>query len=280
MPTEPALPRHGVTGTDVTRTVTSADGTRIAFDQLGAGTPIIMAAGAFNTRSATDPLARVLCEQCMVINYDRRGRGDSGDTLPYAVDREIEDLAALIDEVGGSAAVFGYSSGGTLALKAAAGGLSISHLVLYEPPFRTAADDPGLPQDFPQQLSELIAADRRGDAVELYQTKAVRIPPPVVAQMRESPFRPHLEAIAHTLVYDATIVGDLSLPTELIASIATPALVLCGTGTSPFMRAAAAAVADALPAGRLSEPESQGHGIDPHATARVVAEFLRTPPQP
>ena len=239
-----------------------------------------MAAGAFNTRSATDPLARVLSEQCMVINYDRRGRGDSGDTLPYAVDREIEDLAALIDEVGGSAAVFGYSSGGTLALKAAAGGLSISHLVLYEPPFRRAADDPGLPQDFPQQLSELIAADRRSDAVELYQTKAVRIPPPVVAQMRESPFRPHLEAIAHTLVYDATIVGDLSLPTELIASIATPALVLCGTGTSPFMRVAAAAVADALPAGRLSEPQSQGHGINPHATAPVVAEFLRTPPQP
>jgi pimeloyl-ACP methyl ester carboxylesterase len=258
------------------RTVTSADGTRIAFDRLGAGTPIIMAAGAFNTRSATDPLARALSGQCTVLNYDRRGRGGSGDTSPYAVEREIEDLAALIDDAGGSAAVLGYSSGGNLALEAAAAGLPISHLVLYEPPFRTAADDPGLPQDFPQQLSELIAAGRRGDAVELYQTTAVRMPPPVVAQMRESPFRPHLEAIAHTLVYDATIVGDLSLPAERIASIATPALVVCGTGTSPFMRAAAAAVADALPAGRLLELASQGHGIDAEATAPVVAEFLRT----
>lgn len=263
--------------TDSTQRVTSADGTRIAFDRFGTGMPIITAAGAFNTRSATDPLARVLSEHCNVINYDRRGRGDSGDTLPYAVEREIEDLAALIDEAGGSAAVFGYSSGANLALKAAAaGGLPISHLVLYEPPFRTAADDPGLPPDFPQQLSELIAADRRGDAVELYQTKGVRMPPPVVAQIRESPFRPQLEAIAHTLVYDATIVGDLSLPTELIASIATPALVLYGKGTSPFMRAAAAAVADALPAGQLSELPSEGHGIDPEATAPVVAEFVRT----
>jgi pimeloyl-ACP methyl ester carboxylesterase len=262
--------------TDSTKTVTSADGTRITFDQFGAGTPVITAAGAFNTRSATDPLARALSEHCMVINYDRRGRGDSGDTLPYAVEREIEDLAALIDEVGGSAAVFGYSSGANLALKAAASGLPVSHLVLYEPPFRTAAGDPGLPQDFPQQLSELIAADRRGDAVELYQTKGVRMPPSVVAQIRESPFRPHLEAIAHTLVYDAAIVGDLSLPTELIASIATPALVLYGKGTSPFMRAAAAAVADALPGGRLSELPSEGHGIDPEATAPAVAEFVRT----
>jgi len=279
MTTEPALPRHDVNGPEATRTVTSADGTRIAFDQLGAGTPIIMAAGAFNTRSATDPLARVLSEQCLVFNSDRRGRGDSGDTSPYAVEREIEDLAALIDDVGGSAAVFGYSSGGNLALKAAASGLSLSHLVLYEPPFRTAADDPGLPQDFPQRLSELIAAGRRGDAVELYQTEAVRIPPPVVARMRESPFRSHLEAIAHTLVYDAAIVGDLSLPTGLIASIATPTLVLCGTGTSPFMRASAAAVAEALPSGRLTELASEGHGIDPQATAPVVAEFLRTAPR-
>jgi alpha-beta hydrolase superfamily lysophospholipase len=260
--------------TEIPRTVTSADGTRIAFDRLGAGPPIVLAAGAFGTRSATGPLARVLARWCTVLNPDRRGRGDSGDTAPYAVEREVEDLAALIDHAGGSAALLGHSSGANLALAAAAGGLPVTHLVLYEPPFRTAAGDPGLPQDFPQQLSELIAAGRRGDAVELYQTEAVRIPPSVVAQMRESPFRPQLEAIAHTLVYDATIVGDLSLPTELLASIATPALVLCGTGTSPFLRAAAAAVADALPAGRLCELGSEGHGIDPGATAPVVAAFL------
>jgi pimeloyl-ACP methyl ester carboxylesterase len=279
MNNESALSHHDVSGAEAQRTVTSADGTLIAFDQLGAGTPIIMAGGAFNTRAVTDPLARALFHEATVINYDRRGRGDSGDTSPYAVEREIEDLAALIDHVGGSAALFGYSSGGNLALKAAAAGLSISHLVLYETPFRTAADDPGLPQDFPQQLSELVEAGRRGDAVELYQTVAVRIPPPVVAQMRGAPFRPGLEAIAHTLVYDATIVGDLSLPTELIASINAPALVLCGTGSGPFMRAAAAAVADALPHGWLTELESQGHAIDPEVTAPVVADFLRSATQ-
>ena len=260
--------------------VTSGDGTRIAFDRFGSGPPVVLAAGAFNTRTATEPLARVLADHCTVLNYDRRGRGDSGDTPPYAVEREVEDLGALIEAAGGTAAVFGYSSGANLVLQAAARGLSISHLVLYEPPFKTAADDPGLPADFPQQLSELIAAGRRGDAVELYQTKGVRIPPPVVAQMRESPFRPHLEAIAHTLVYDATIVGDLSLPADDLASVATPALVVCGTGTSPFMRAAADAVAQALPSGRLAEVASEGHGIDPEVTAHLVAEFLRDTPSP
>src|SRR3712207_5202774 len=117
------------------QTVISADGTSIAFDRLGAGPPIVLAAGAFNTRSATEPLARVLSEHCTTINFDRRGRGDSGDTPPYAVGREIDDLAALIDDAGGTAAGLGYSSGGNLALMAAAAGLPISHLVLYEPPF-------------------------------------------------------------------------------------------------------------------------------------------------
>jgi len=253
--------------------VISADGTAIAFERFGGGPPVIMTVGAFNTRSTTEPLAKALAPQFTVLNYDRRGRGDSGDTAPYAVDREIEDLGALIAAAGGSAAVFGYSSGATLALKAAASGLPVTRLVLYEPPFRTDDSYPGLPAGFAVQLAELVAAGRRGDAVELYQTKAVGIPEDVVAQLRHAPFRPGLEAIAHTLAYDAAIVGDLSMPPEL-ASLTTPALVISGEQSPPFLRSAAQAAAAALPDGRLASLPGQTHDIDPQATAPVVAEFL------
>ena len=255
-------------------TAISADGTTIAFDRYGGGPPIIMTAGAFNTRSTTEPLGRALQQRFTVLNYDRRGRGDSGDTTPYAVDREIEDLGALIAAAGGAAAVFGYSSGATLVLKAAAAGLAITHLVLYEPPFNPDDSYPLLPAGLAGQLTELVDAGRRGEAVELYQTQAVGIPEDVVAQMRHAPFRPGLEAIAHTLVYDAMIVGDRSLPAELIASIETPALVISGEQSPPFLRAAAQAVAQALPHGRLSTLPGQGHDISPEATAPLIAEFL------
>jgi pimeloyl-ACP methyl ester carboxylesterase len=254
-------------------TVASADGTTIAFDQYGDGPPVIMAVAAFNTRSTTDPLARALAPQFSVLNYDRRGRGDSGDTQPYAVDREIDDLAALIAAAGGSAAVFGYSSGATLALRAAAG-LPITKLVLYEPPFRTDDSHPGLPADFPARLAGLVSAGRRGEAVELYQTQAVGIPEEVVAQLRHAPFRPGLEAIAHTLAYDAAIIGDLSLPATLLANVTAPALVISGENSPPFLRNAARAAAAALPGGRLAILPGQTHDINPSATAPVMAEFL------
>jgi pimeloyl-ACP methyl ester carboxylesterase len=255
-------------------TAVSADGTALAYDRFGDGPPIIMAAGAFNTRAATEPLARSLAAQFTVLNYDRRGRGDSGDTAPYAVEREIEDIAALIDAAGGSASVFGYSSGANLALKAAASGLPITKLVLYEPPFNADDSYPLLPADLGDQLDKLVSAGRRGDAVELYQTQAVGIPEDVAAQMRHAPFRPDLEAIAHTLAYDAAIVGDRSLPTGLIASVTVPALVISGDQSPPFLRASVHAVADALPNGRLSTLAGQGHDISPEATAPVMTEFL------
>jgi len=255
-------------------TAISADGTAIAFDRWGDGPPIIMVVGAFNTRSTTEALARALEQNFSVLNYDRRGRGDSGDTTPYAIDREIDDLDALIRTAGGSAVVFGYSSGANLALLAAARGLGITKLALYEPPFRADESYATLRGDLAERLAELVASGRRGEAVELYQTDAVQIPPEVVAQLRHAPFRPGLEALAHTLVYDATIIGDLSLPTELLASIATPTLVLSGDQSSPFMRAAARAVAEALPNGRLCALPGQGHDIKPEATAPILAEFL------
>jgi pimeloyl-ACP methyl ester carboxylesterase len=259
-------------------TTISADGTAIAFDRFGEGPPIIMVVGAFNDRSTTEPLARALEQRFTIFNYDRRGRGDSSDTEPYAIEREIEDLDALIEEAGGSASVFGYSSGAVLALKAAASGLAITNLALYEPPFRADDRYPALPSDLAEQLAALVSAGRRGDAVELFQTKAVGIPEHIVAQLRRAPFRPNLEALAHTLVYDATIIGDLSLPTELIASIVTPTLLICGEQSPPLLRSASQAVAATLPNGRVCTLAGQNHDIRPEATAPVLADFLAGEP--
>ena len=233
-----------------------------------------MVVGAFNTRLTTEPLARALAQDFTVLNYDRRGRGDSGDTSPYAIEREIEDLDALITAAGGSASVFGYSSGANLALSTAARGLAITKLALYEPPFRADDSYPALRADLAERLAALVAAGRRGDAVELFQTEAVGIPPEVVAQLRQAPFRPGLEAIAHTLVYDATIIGDRSIPTELLASVATPTLVMCGEQSPPILRDGARAVAEALPNGRLCTLPGQSHDISPDAVAPVLQEFL------
>ena len=256
------------------RFVTSADGTTIALDRLGDGPPVIMVVGAFNSRSTTAPLAAALQDWFTILNYDRRGRGDSGDTPPYSVQREIEDLGAVIAEAGGAAAVFGYSSGATLALRAAASGLAISKLALYEPPFLVDDSRPPLPADLPARLADLVAAGRRGDAVELYQREAIGMPEQVVTGMRQAPFRPALEAIAHTLAYDAAIVGDMTLPAELIASISAPALVIGGENSPPLMRNAARAVADALPDGQLRTLAGQGHDISPEATAPALKAFL------
>jgi pimeloyl-ACP methyl ester carboxylesterase len=256
------------------RTVVSADGTPIAFDQIGSGPPLIMVVGAFNTRSTTAPLAAALQDQFTILNYDRRGRGDSGDTQPYSVDCEIEDLGALIAEAGGASAVFGYSSGANLALEAAAHGLQITRLALYDAPFVVDDSHPPLPADLAAQLAKLIAADRPGDAVELYQTKAVGMPEDVVAQLRHAPFRPALEAIAHTLVYDATIIGDLTLPTERIASVTAPTLVIDGEKSPPIMHSAARVLADTLPNGRRHTLAGEGHDISPDDTASVLEDFL------
>ena len=257
------------------KTVTSADGTTIAFDRFGSGPPLIMVAAAFNTRSgSTEPLAVALSDRFTVLNYDRRGRGDSGDTAPYSVEREIEDIDALIASAGGSSAVFGHSSGATLALLAAAQGSAISKLALYEPPFLVDESRPPLAADLPERLAALVAAGRRGDAVELYQTEGIGIPEDVVAQMRNAPFRPALEAIAHTLAYDATIVGDLKLPTALIASVTTPTLVIDGENSPPLLRNAARAVAETLPNGRQVTLAGQTHDISPDVTAAALAEFL------
>ncbi len=255
-------------------TTASADGTMIAYERDGSGPPIIMVVGAFNTRATTAPLAAALAGKFTVLNYDRRGRGGSSDTLPYSVKREIEDIDALIAEAGGSAALFGYSSGATLALKAAADGLAITKLAVYDPPFVVDDSHPLLPANFAEQLAKLVAAGRRGEAVELYQRVAVGIPEEVVARMRQAPFRPGLEAIAHTLVYDATVIGDLALPPDLAASVTVPTLVIDGEHSPPIMHRAAEILGQRLANGRRCTLAGQSHDISPDATAPVLEEFL------
>jgi len=257
-----------------THTAISADGTPIAYDRHGAGPPLVLLAGAFNDRSTTQPLAAALAGSFTTFNLDRRGRGESGDTEPYAVEREFEDLAAIVAEAGGAAAVFGYSSGATLALLAAAHGVPISKLALYDVPFVVDGSRPLLPPDFPQRLQELIDSGQRGEAVELYQRVVIGIPEEVVVQMRHAPFRPGLEAIAHTLVYEALLVGDLSLPTDAVAAVAAPALVIDGEHSPPIMHSAAEALVQTLPHARRVTLPAQNHDLDPEAIGPVVAEFL------
>ena len=248
--------------------VISKDGTTIAFDQSGKGPAIILVVGAFNDRATGAPLAGFLERHFTVVfNYDRRGRGESSDTGPYAIEREIEDLDALIAQASGSACIFGYSSGAILSLRAAAHGLAISQLALYDPPPTGAKAGQLAPQ-----LTELIAAGRRGDAVELFQTEAVGIPAAIVAQMRNTPFRPALEKMAQTLVYESTILR--SLPTGLIASVRVPTLMIDGEQSPEVMRQAAQSLADALPEGRYRTLKGQGHDIVPAVVAPVLEEFF------
>jgi pimeloyl-ACP methyl ester carboxylesterase len=257
------------------RTAVSADGTKIAFDQSGEGPPVILVVGAFNDRSTGGPLAKALEAEFTVFNYDRRGRGASGDTPPYAIEREIEDLNALIHEAGGAARVFGYSSGGNLALEAAAHGLNITKLALYEAPFLVGAERPRPSKDLAAQIATLVAAGRRGEAVELFQTGLVGIPEEVVVQLRHAPFRPALEAMAHTLVYDATLVGDMTLPTARLRTIKTPTLAVYGGASPAFMGNAAKALAKAVPDGHSRVLDGQTHDIVPTALAPVLLEFFR-----
>jgi pimeloyl-ACP methyl ester carboxylesterase len=215
------------------------------------------------------PLAQFLEQHFTVFTYDRRGRGDSADTLPYAIDREIEDLDALIQEAGGSALVFGYSSGAVLSLRAAARGLAITRLAVYDPP--PTGPRAGM---LAAQLAELIAAGRRGDAVELFQTEGVGIPLEVVVGMRNAPFRPALEQMAHTLVYEMTILTDETMPPQIAASIQSPTLVIVGSNNPEVMRHAAQAFAEAIPSSQYRVLEGQSHDINPAIMAPVLEAFF------
>ncbi len=257
-------------------TVTSKDGTQIAYDKAGSG-PALVLVGATPDRSANTQLVELLSPHFTVYNYDRRGHGESGDTQPWAMEREIEDLETVIDKAGGSAFIYGSSGNGIFALHAAGHGLSdkMKKLAVWEPPFIVDDSRPPLPKDYKEQLTKLLKEDRRGDMVELFLTKAVGMPAEFVTPMRSMPMWPAFEAMAHTLIYDATIAGDFSLPAKLMAQVKVPTLVLDGGQASwPWLRNGLDALAKVLPHVERRTLEGQPHNVDSAAIAPMLVEFF------
>ena len=259
------------------KTVTSADGTQIAYDQTGDGPPAILIGGAFNDRSTVAGLAAVLAAELTAVGYDRRGRGDSGDSANYAVEREVEDLVALIGQVGGAASVFGHSSGAVLALEAAERGAAIEKLAVYEPPYIAGSGGHRPPADLADQVRALIGEDRRDDAVTLFLTESVGIPAKMVDSMRTSDMWGRLVRLAHTLPYDLTLCGPGSvLPADRLAKIQIPVLAIGGSLSPKWLRAGARAVADAIAGARYETLEGQEHGVlnQPEALRPLLIDFL------
>lgn len=262
--------------------VHSSDGTAIAFDRTGDGPSVIMVSGAFSYRHfpKTVQIAELLSKDFTVINYDRRGRGDSGDTPPYAIEREIEDIQALIDAAGGSAYVWGMSSGAVLSLRAAAAGLNIKKLALYQPPFVVDDSGPLPPADFAQRLDEMIAADRRSEAVKFFMTKGMGAPAFFINLMRLFPVWKRLKAVAHTLPYDFAIMGDTvwgkPLSAEQWSAVTVPTLVMDGEKSPKRARHAAAAISQVLPEAQHTTLKGQGIDVAPTAIAPATAQFFKS----
>jgi pimeloyl-ACP methyl ester carboxylesterase len=256
--------------------VTSKDGTTISYEKSGKGPVVVLVGGILGDRSQQAPLAALLAEHFTVFNYDRRAHGQSGDTPPYAVERELEDLEAMINEAGGSAFVYGTSGCAVLALEAAAHGVApkMKKLAMWEPPYIVDDSRPPAPPDYQEQLTELLAAGRRGDMVELFFTKAVGLPAEFVTQMRQSPFWSFQEAMAHTLVNNAMIMGNFSIPAERVSTVNIPILVIDG-GETPWLSHAAQAVAEILPNAERRTLTGQPHNVAPEAIAPVLIEFFK-----
>lgn len=254
--------------------VTSKDGTIITYDRLGEGSAVILVCGGSVDRFSNTSLAELLSKHFTVYNYDRRGRNESGDTTPYAVEREIEDIAALVDAAGGSAYLYGASSGAALAMEAARqlpG--KITKLAMWEAPY-IPDGFPRPPADTAKTFSDLVAAGRREDASEFFMAKVVGLPPEFVAQARTAPFWQSQVALAHTLAYDATIMGDYVLPTDRVAEVKIPTLVMDGGASFPFMHITAQALADYLPNPTRVTLEGQGHDASAESLAAALAEFF------
>jgi pimeloyl-ACP methyl ester carboxylesterase len=262
-----------------TQTVRSRDGTAIAFDKAGQGPPLIIVDGALCYRAAgpSGPLAAQLAQRFTVYTYDRRGRGDSGDTPPYEVQREIEDLEALIEHAGGSAYVCGASSGAVLALEAAKQGLPIDKLALYEPPFIVDDSRTPMPDDYVAQLDECLAAGRRGDAVKLFM-RNVGVPAVFVAIMPLMPAWAKLKAVAHTLPYDAAVMGESQRGRPFHAdrwrSVAPPTLVIVGGKSPAWMQTAAQVLTIALPDAERRTLDGQTHMVKAKVVAPVLSEYF------
>jgi pimeloyl-ACP methyl ester carboxylesterase len=262
------------------KTVTSKDGTTIAFDRSGNGPALILVGGMFEQRAMDSETAKLaalplLAQHFSVFHYDRRGRGDSRDTLPYALEREIEDIEALIDEAGGSAFLFGISSGAALTFEAAlALGDKVRKLAMYEAPYNDDETARQAWRNFRKQLKETLAEGRRGDAVGLFMTLLGA--GDHLDEMRQYPMWPMWEAIAPTIAYDAAALGeDASVPTKRAAGVGVPTLVMDGSESYPFMHITAKTLANAIPQAQHLTLEGQTHEVAPEAIAPILVEFFR-----
>jgi pimeloyl-ACP methyl ester carboxylesterase len=260
--------------------VVSRDGTTIAFDRAGTGPAVILVGGALGQRALdplNEPLAELLAEDFTTYRYDRRGRGDSGDTQPYAVEREVEDLEALVGHAGGSAHAYGISSGAVLALHAARRSPGITRLALYEPPFIVDDSRSPIPADYVARVEELVAAGRPGEAVDLFML-SVGVPAEALPAFRQEPDWSTMEAVAHTLAYDWRVMGDTQrgrpLEAGQWASVTTPALVADGENSPPFLHSAADAIAAILPHVQRRTLPGQDHAVAADAIAPVLREFF------
>ncbi|MFD7996400.1 alpha/beta fold hydrolase [Streptomyces mexicanus] len=251
----------------------SRDGTPLAYHRTGRGPVVVLVSGAMSTGATAAPLAAALSDRFSAVVYDRRGRGESGDTPPYAVEREVEDLAAVIDAVGGDAALYGMSSGGALALRAAASGLPVRRVAVYEPPFEVRSDRAQERAAYTDALTRALAEGRRGDAVELF-LRVTGLAEQMIANARRSPMWPGLEAVAPTLAYDDAVLGAGPVPRELLASLTVPVLAVAGGASPESMRTAARQVAEAAPQGTYRVLEGQTHAVEPEVLAPVLAEFF------
>jgi pimeloyl-ACP methyl ester carboxylesterase len=260
--------------------VLSRDGTPIAFERLGDGPPLILVDGALCHRrfGPMPKLAPLLARDFTVFMYDRRGRGDSGDTAPYAIEREVEDIDALVREAGGSAFLYGVSSGAALALEAARRGLAIRKLALYEAPFIVDDSRPPLPEGYMTRLTGMIAENRRGDAVRQFM-KVVGAPGILITIMRLTPAWSKLKAVAHTLIYDTHIVQDNQrgrpLPASRWASVAAPTLVAVGGKSPAWMKHGMEALANAIPRAKHHTLNGQTHMVTAKAQAPMLVEFFK-----
>ncbi|HEV2724527.1 MAG TPA: alpha/beta hydrolase [Thermoleophilaceae bacterium] len=266
--------------------MTSRDGSRIAYDRLGSGPAVILVGGALGYRKfkKMEELAKSLAEHCTVINYDRRGRGDSTEVKPFALEREIEDIAALIEAAGGSASLWGWSSGGALALRAAGRGVGVERLSVYEVPFMVTPEAKRPTPDYGERLEELVAAGDRSGAVKHFMRNAVGVPAPFVALMRLMPMWKGLEATAHTLPYDWAALGrhtmyGAPLDAEEWAPVAAPTLVVHGAKSPAVLKQGSRALAEVLPNAELRELEGVSHNVKMDVLAPVLAEFFTRKPE-
>ncbi|MFF7179091.1 alpha/beta fold hydrolase [Streptomyces sp. NPDC008121] len=255
--------------------VRSGDGTRIAYERHGEGPWVIVVSGALGTAAEERALAGLLAPRFSVVTYDRRGRGGSGDTGPYAVEREIDDLAALVTlagEAGDGVCVHGTASGGALALTAAAAGLPIGRLSVYEPPYATDPEAGEAHAVLGRRLAGLLGRGRRGDALDLFLADAMA--PGALTALRGSPAWPGLEALAPTLAYDHAILGDGQVPYERLTAVHARVLVVDGGFSPAGTRRAAGLVSTALPRGRHRTLTGQTHLVAPHVLAPVLEDFF------